>query len=138
GADATLGGMASTNASGTTSVKYGIMRENVRDIEVVMPDGKIIHTGSLADKYSSGYKVNGLYVGTEGTIGLFKELALKVHGIPEEIMAGRASFQTTDEAVDAVIGILQAGIPVARVELVDEHAMKEINVYSETDYKEVS
>ena len=138
GADATLGGMASTNASGTTSVKYGIMRENVRDIEVVMPDGKIIHTGSLAAKSSSGYNLNGLFVGSEGTLGCFTELTLKVHGIPEEIMAGRASFQTTHEAVDAVIGILQAGIPVARVELVDEHAMKEINVYSETDYKEVS
>lgn len=137
GADATLGGMASTNASGTTSVKYGIMRENVRDIEVVMPDGKIIHTGSLAAKSSSGYNLNGLFVGSEGTLGCFTELTLKVHGIPEEIMAGRASFQTTHEAVDAVIGILQAGIPVARVELVDEHAMKEINVYSETDYKEV-
>src|SRR5699024_4435607 len=138
GADATLGGMASTNASGPTSVKYGIMRENVRDIEVVMPDGKIIHTGSLAAKSSSGYNLNGLFVGSEGTLGCFTELTLKVHGIPEEIMAGRASFQTTHEAVDAVIGILQAGIPVARGELVDEHAMKEINVYSETDYKEVS
>lgn len=137
GADATLGGMASTNASGTTSVKYGIMRENVRDMEVVMPDGNIIHTGSLASKSSSGYNLNGLFVGSEGTLGCFTELTLKVHGIPEEMMAGRASFQTVHEAVDAVIGILQAGIPVARVELVDEHAMKEINLYSETHYKEV-
>lgn len=137
GADATLGGMASTNASGTTSVKYGIMRENVRDLEVVMPDGDIIHTGSLAAKSSSGYDLNGLFVGSEGTLGCFTELTLKVHGIPEEMMAGRAAFQSVHEAVDAVIGILQAGIPVARVELVDEYAMKEINLYSETNYKEV-
>ena len=137
GADATLGGMAATNASGTTSVKYGIMRENVRDLEVVMPDGAIIHTGSLAAKSSSGYHLNGLFIGSEGTLGCFTELTLKVHGIPEEMMAGRASFQTIHDAVNAVIGVLQAGIPVARVELVDEHAMKEINLYSETDYKEV-
>lgn len=137
GADATLGGMAATNASGTTSVKYGIMRENVRDLEVVMPDGNIIHTGSLAAKSSSGYDLNGLFVGSEGTLGCFTELTLKVHGIPEKMMAGRASFEAVDDAVDAVIGILQAGIPVARVELVDEHAMMEINRYSETNYKEV-
>src|SRR5699024_2583849 len=127
GADATLGGMAATNASGTTSVKYGIMRENVRDLEVVMPDGDIIHSGSLAAKSSSGYHLNGLFIGSEGTLGCFTELTLKVHGIPEEMMAGRASFQTIHDAVNAVIGVLQAAIPVARVELVDEHAMKEIN-----------
>lgn len=136
GADATLGGMAATNASGTTSVKYGIMRDNVRDLEVVMPDGKRIHTGSLATKSSSGYDLNGLFVGSEGTLGCFTELTLKVHGIPEEMMAGRASFQTVDEAVNAVIAILQAGIPVARVEYVDTYAMQEINLYSETNYKE--
>lgn len=137
GADATLGGMAATNASGTTSVKYGIMRDNVRDLEVVMPDGNKIHTGSLAAKSSSGYDLNGLFTGSEGTLGCFTELTLKVHGIPEKMMAGRASFPSVDEAVDAVIAVMQAGIPIARVELVDAYAMKEINLYSETDYKEV-
>lgn len=137
GADATLGGMAATNASGTTSVKYGIMRDNVRDLEVVMPEGNIIHTGSLAAKSSSGYDLNGLFTGSEGTLGCFTELTLKVHGIPEEMMAGRASFSSVDEAVDAVLAIMQAGVPIARVELVDAYAMKEINLYSETNYQEV-
>lgn len=137
GADATLGGMASTNASGTTSVKYGIMRDNVRDLEVVLADGTIIHTGNRAAKSSSGYHLNGIFIGSEGTLGCFTELTLKVHGIPEHTMAGRAAFDSVNDAVDAVIGILQAGIPVARVELVDEHSMKQINLYSETDYKEV-
>lgn len=137
GADATLGGMAATNASGTTSVKYGIMRDNVRDMEVVLADGTIIHTGSLAQKSSSGYHLNGLFVGSEGTLGCITELTLKVQGIPEHTMAGRASFATVDEAVNAVISTLQAGIPLARVELVDEASMIQINKFSETDYKEV-
>jgi D-lactate dehydrogenase (cytochrome) len=137
GADATLGGMAATNASGTTSVKYGIMRDNVRDMQVVLADGTMIHTGSLAQKSSSGYHLNGLFVGSEGTLGCFTELTLKVKGIPENSMAGRASFSTVEEAVNAVISVLQAGIPVARVELVDEASMVQINKFSETDYKEV-
>ncbi|MFD2630183.1 FAD-binding oxidoreductase [Oceanobacillus kapialis] len=137
GADATLGGMAATNASGTTSVKYGIMRDNVRDLEVVLPNGTIIHTGNLAAKSSSGYHLNGLFVGSEGTLGCFTELTLKVHGIPEYSMAGRAAFDSIDNAVAAVISVLQAGIPVARVELVDEQSIRQINAFSETDYKEV-
>ncbi|MEC5423833.1 FAD-linked oxidase C-terminal domain-containing protein [Virgibacillus sp. C22-A2] len=137
GADATLGGMTATNASGTTSVKYGTMRDQVRDLEVVLADGTIIHTGNMAAKSSSGYHLNGLFVGSEGTLGSFTELTFKVYGIPEHTMAGRAAFDTVDDAVDAVISILQAGIPVARVELVDEHSMKQINIFSDTDYKEV-
>ncbi|WP_123056249.1 FAD-binding oxidoreductase [Virgibacillus profundi] len=137
GADATLGGMAATNASGTTSVKYGIMRDNVRDLEVVLADGTVFHTGSLAAKSSSGYHLNGIFVGSEGTLGCFTELTLKVFGIPEHTMAGRAAFSSVEDAVDAVIGILQAGIPVARVELVDEQSMKQINWFSETTYAEV-
>ncbi|SFB28335.1 D-lactate dehydrogenase (cytochrome) [Lentibacillus halodurans] len=137
GADATLGGMAATNASGTTSVKYGIMRDSVRDLEVVLADGSIIHTGSLAAKSSSGYNMNGLFVGSEGTLGCFTELTLKVIGIPEHIMAARAEFVSVDDAVDAVIAIMQAGIPIARVELVDEEAIKQMNLYSDTDYHEV-
>ena len=136
GADATLGGMAATNASGTTSVKYGVMRDQVRDLEVVLADGTVIHTGNLAAKSASGYHLNGLFVGSEGTLGCFTELTLRVHGIPEHITAARASFPTVNDAVEAVVSILQAGIPIARVELVDEPSIKQANLYSETNYKE--
>lgn len=94
GADATLGGMAATNASGTTSVRYGIMRDQVRDLEVVLANGDIIHTGGLAAKSSSGYHLNGLMIGSEGTLGVITELTLRVYGIPEKIVAGRATFNT--------------------------------------------
>lgn len=136
GADASLGGMAATNASGTTSVKYGVMRDQVRDLEVVLADGTVIHTGNLAAKSSSGLHLNGLFVGSEGTLGCFTELTLRVYGIPEYTMAARASFPTVHHAVSAVVSILQAGIPIARVELVDEHSMKQVNLHSETTYKE--
>ncbi|MFC7320198.1 FAD-binding oxidoreductase [Halobacillus campisalis] len=135
GADATLGGMAATNASGTTSVKYGVMRDQVRDLEVVLADGEVIHTGSLAQKSSSGYNLNSLFVGSEGTLGCITELTLKVYGIPEHTVAARASFPTVDDAVEAVVSILQAGVPVARVELVDEPSMKQANMFSATNYK---
>ncbi|QBP42436.1 FAD-binding oxidoreductase [Paenisporosarcina antarctica] len=137
GADATLGGMAATNASGTTSVRYGIMRDQVRDMEVVLADGTIMHTGNLAAKSSSGYNLNGLFVGSEGTLGCFTELTLRVYGIPELIVAGRASFETVGQAVDAVVSILSAGIQVARIELVDQQSIAQVNVYSGTDYLEV-
>ncbi|WP_369903215.1 FAD-binding oxidoreductase [Bacillus manliponensis] len=136
GADATLGGMAATNASGTTSVKYGVMRDQVRDLEIVLSDGRIIHTGNLSAKSSSGYHLNGLFVGSEGTLGCFTELTLKVYGIPEHVAAGRASFPSVNDAVEAVIHILQAGIPIARIELVDQLSMKQVNLYSETNYRE--
>src|SRR5690625_2280556 len=134
GADATLGGMAATNASGTTSVKYGIMRDQVRDLEVVLPDSSIIRTGNLAAKSSSGYHLNGLFVGSEGTLGLFTELTLRVHGIPEHIAAARATFDTVDNAVQAVVSMLQAGIQVARVELVDEESIKQVNKSQDTNF----
>ena len=134
GADATLGGMAATGASETTTVKYGTMREQVQDLEVVLADGTIIHTGSLAAKSSSGLHLNGLFVGSEGTLGCFTELTLKVYGIPEYVMAARAVFENINDAVDAVFHIRQAGIPIARVELVDEESIKVINAYSQTDY----
>ncbi|WP_076758333.1 FAD-binding oxidoreductase [Edaphobacillus lindanitolerans] len=134
GADATLGGMAATNASGTTSVKYGVMRDQVRNLEVVLADGSVIHTGSLAAKSASGLHLNGLFVGSEGTLGCFTELTLRVYGIPEETAAARASFPTVDDAVQAVVSILQAGIPIARVELVDEPSMEQANRHSGTNY----
>lgn len=137
GADATLGGMAATNASGTTAVRYGIMRDQVRDMEVVLADGSIIHTGNLAAKSSSGYHLNGLFVGSEGTLGCFTELTLRVYGIPEYTMAARASFHSVDDAVEAVTAILQAGVPIARVELADAQSIKQMNWFSETEYQEV-
>lgn len=136
GADATVGGMAATNASGTTSVRYGVMRDQVRDLEVVLADGRIIHTGSMTAKSSSGYHLTGLFVGSEGTLGVFTELTLRVYGIPEAIVAARASFPTVEEAVNTVVDILSAGIEVARIELIDERSIRQVNLYKETDYPE--
>ncbi|MBP3041074.1 FAD-binding protein [Bacillaceae bacterium Marseille-Q3522] len=136
GADATLGGMAATNASGTTSVKYGIMRDQIRDLEVVLADGTVIHSGNLAAKSSSGYHLNGLFIGSEGTLGCFTELTLKIYGIPEHMMAARAVFANVHDAVEAVTAILQAGIPIARVELVDEFSIQQVNHFSDTSYSE--
>ncbi|MED4907350.1 FAD-linked oxidase C-terminal domain-containing protein [Brevibacillus centrosporus] len=136
GADATVGGMAATNASGTTSVRYGVMRDQVRDLEVVLADGRIIHTGSMTAKSSSGYHLTGLFVGSEGTLGAFTELTLRVYGIPEATMASRACFPTVQDAVDTVVDILSAGVPVARIELVDERSIRQVNAYKETSYPE--
>ncbi|MBO2536043.1 FAD-binding oxidoreductase [Rummeliibacillus suwonensis] len=134
GADASLGGMAATNASGTTAVRYGVMRDQVRDLEVVLADGRVIHTGNLAAKSSSGYHLNGLFVGSEGTLGCFTELTLQVYGIPEFETAAIAVFPDVQSAIEAVTGILQAGVPIARVELVDEQSIEQVNQYSETDF----
>lgn len=136
GADATLGGMAATNASGTTSVKYGVMRDQIRDLEVVLADGMVIHTGNMAAKSSSGLHLNGLFTGSEGTLGCFTELTLRVYGIPEHVSAARAAFASINDAVEAVVSILQAGIPIARVELVDEASIRQVNLHSDTDYAE--
>lgn len=136
GADATLGGMAATNASGTTAVRYGVMRDQVRDLEVVLADGSVIHTGNLAAKSSSGYHLNGLFVGSEGTLGCFTELTLKVYGIPEFVTAGRAVFNTVGDAVSSVTALLQTGISVGRVELVDEASIQQANIYNDTAFSE--
>lgn len=136
GADATLGGMAATNASGTTSVRYGIMRDQVRDLEVVLADGSIIHTGGLSAKSSSGLHLNGLMVGSEGTLGVITELTLKVYGIPEVITAARATFPTIQHAVDAVVAVMSAGIPMARIELVDTRSIQQVNTSLEASFEE--
>ncbi|MCA0982905.1 FAD-binding protein [Halobacillus yeomjeoni] len=136
GADATLGGMASTNASGTTSVKYGVMKDQVHDLQIVHPDGEVIHTGNSARKSSSGYDLNRLYVGSEGTLGCITELTLRVYGIPEHIMAARATFSSLNDAVNAVVAILQSGLSIARVELVDEDSIRQVNRFSETNFSE--
>lgn len=136
GADATIGGMVATNASGTTAVHYGVMRDQVRDLEVVLANGTVIHTGSLAVKSSSGYHLNGLFVGSEGTLGCFTEITLRVFGIPEFVTAGRAVFNSVDDAINAVTTIRQAGIQIGRVELVDEYSVRQANIYSDTNYEE--
>lgn len=136
GANATLGGMAATNASGTTAVKYGVMRDQVRDLEVVLANGDVIHTGNQAAKSSSGLHLNGLFVGSEGTLGCITELTLRIYGIPEFEVAGRAVFSSTEAAVQAVVSIKQAGIDIGRVELVDEASIKQVNVFNSTTYIE--
>src|SRR5690625_6773061 len=129
--------MEDKNTRNTNSIRYIIMRNHIKVIEVILANRTIMHTGNEAAKSSSGYHLNGLFVGSEGTLGCFTELTLKVYGIPEHTMAARASFGCVDHAVEAVVAVLQAGIPVARVELVDEQAMKQINLYSDTNYEEV-
>lgn len=136
GADATLGGMAATNASGTTTVRYGAMRDQVRALTVVLADGRVIHTGSLAAKSSSGYNLNGLFVGSEGTLGVFTELWLRVFGLPETVYTTRAVFPSLQSAVRAATAVMGAGIPVARMEFVDERMMRGINRFKDTDYPE--
>ncbi|WP_035297556.1 FAD-binding oxidoreductase [Brevibacillus thermoruber] len=136
GADATLGGMAATNASGTTAVRYGVMRDQVRDLEVVLANGQIIRTGGLAVKSSAGYNLTGLFVGSEGTLGIFTELTLRVYGIPESILAARASFPSVESAVRTAVSLLAVGIPIARVELVDRVSMEKLNRHSGTHYEE--
>lgn len=135
GADATLGGMTATNASGTTTVRYGAMRENVRALEVVLANGSIIHTGSLAVKSSSGYNLTALLVGSEGTLGVFTELWLRIYGLPEKTIAARAEFPDMESCVRTSTAIVGAGIPVARVEFVDAEMMAAVNKYKETNYR---
>ncbi|MCM3717371.1 FAD-binding oxidoreductase [Fictibacillus phosphorivorans] len=136
GADATIGGMAATNASGTTSVKYGIMRDQVRNLQVVLADGKIIQTGGLAAKSSAGYHLTSMFVGSEGTLGVFSEITLKVYGIPESVLAARCTFPSVQSAVEAASGVLGSGTGVARIELVDERSIVQVNQNSDTSYTE--
>src|SRR5579863_2945427 len=130
GADATLGGMAATGASGTMTVRYGNMRANVLGLEAVLADGTVLRTGSRARKSAAGYDLTGLIVGSEGTLAVVTELTLRVHGVPERIAAARCSFETIGELVAAVLEIVRTGIPVARCELIDSLAMRAVNEHS--------
>jgi D-lactate dehydrogenase (cytochrome) len=136
GADASIGGMVATNASGTNAVRYGTMRHNTLGLEVVLADGSVVRTGGPAPKSSAGYDLTRLFVGSEGTLGVVTEALLRVHALPEFVVAGRAVFPDLDAAARAAMRLIQTGTAVARVELVDERTVKAVNAYEGTAYAE--
>jgi D-lactate dehydrogenase (cytochrome) len=136
GADASIGGMVATRASGTNAVRYGTMKDNVLALEVVLPNGEVIETARRARKSSAGYDLTRLFIGSEGTLGLVTRITLKLHGIPEAISAGVCPFPDVRSACDTAIGAIQSGIPIARVELVDALSMRGFNVYAKMNMPE--
>ncbi len=137
GADASLGGMAATRASGTNAVRYGTMKDCVLALKAVLPNGEMITTARRAKKTSAGYDLTRLFVGSEGTLGLITELTLKLNGIPEAISAATCSFPSVKDACDTTVLTIQSGIPIARCELLDAMAVKSVNIYSKLTLPEV-
>ncbi len=134
GAHASIGGMVSTNASGTMAVRYGVTSDYVMALEVVTPTGELIRTGSQARKSSSGYNLKRLFCGAEGTLGIITEVSLKLVGLPESASAARVPFKTMKASIEFVTSLIQAGLPIARCELVDAYSIKATNAYNGTNY----